>query len=128
MGCSDVPLGPRASRPHLSCGRTRIFPAEENAGGTKVGLARLWHFKMPKSATADFGPAVPARLRIRLREGERPLRKRARLFDVGEVAGARERLEHAVRQRGTKRTAIVLADQPIGSAPQHQRWNPDAMQ
>jgi hypothetical protein len=44
----------------------RIFSREEGgAGGTKVGLARLWHFKMSKSATADFDPAVralPARL------------------------------------------------------------------
>jgi hypothetical protein len=39
----------------------RIFSTEERgAGGTKVGLARLWHFKMSKSATADFDPAVPA--------------------------------------------------------------------
>jgi hypothetical protein len=43
-----------------------IFSKEEGrAGGTKVGLARLWHFKMSKSTTADFDPAVrtlPARL------------------------------------------------------------------
>src|ERR1700730_7684096 len=33
---------------------------KERAGGTKVGLARLWHFKMSKSATADFDRALPA--------------------------------------------------------------------
>jgi hypothetical protein len=56
--------------PSLSWDRerpARIFSKEEEegAGGTKVGLARLWHFKMSKSATADFDPAVrtlPARL------------------------------------------------------------------
>jgi hypothetical protein len=53
--------------PSLSWDRgrpARIFSKEE-AGGTKVGLARLWHFKMSKSVTADFDPAVrtlPARL------------------------------------------------------------------
>src|ERR1700730_18263163 len=45
-------LGPRASRPLLKQGK--------EAGGTKVGLARLWHFKMSKSTTVDFDPAVPA--------------------------------------------------------------------
>jgi hypothetical protein len=40
----------------------RIFSKEEGgAGGTKVALARLWHFKMSKSTTADFDPAVPGR-------------------------------------------------------------------
>jgi hypothetical protein len=55
--------------PSLSWDRGRpagILSKEEGgAGGTKVGLARLWHFKMSKSATADFDPAVrtlPARL------------------------------------------------------------------
>jgi hypothetical protein len=40
----------------------RVFSKEQNsAGGTKVGLARLWHLKMSKSATADFDPAVPGK-------------------------------------------------------------------
>jgi S-adenosylmethionine:tRNA ribosyltransferase-isomerase len=53
-------LGPRASR------SPSPYPLlEPGAGGggaageTKVGPARLWHYNLSKSATADFDPAVP---------------------------------------------------------------------
>ena len=55
-------LGPRASRPLFSPFPT-VREGREDAGGTKVGPARLWHSKMSKSATADFDSALPGSLR-----------------------------------------------------------------
>ena len=44
--------GPWASSP--------LLLEKKDAGETQVGLARLGHFRMSKSATADFDPAVPS--------------------------------------------------------------------
>jgi hypothetical protein len=52
-GTAGVPPALQGSSPSATPGSL------ERAGGSKVGLARLWHFKMSKSATADFDPAVP---------------------------------------------------------------------
>ena len=53
-GTAGVPPALQGSSPSPTPGSL------ERAGETKVELARLWHFKMSKSATADFDPAVPA--------------------------------------------------------------------
>jgi hypothetical protein len=71
--------------------------AGRGAGGTKVGPARLWHFEMSKSATADFDSA----LRLTARSSSRGPCRRWRRGRLGcsRATGARRSRSAGIRCR-----------------------------